>query len=194
MDPHKHPPTTRFERGREPMAQKRFEVEITFQQTVRYAVDAASRRAAEQLALDQWKEGDESNAVGSECCTLVGVHSAEVPNEEGCCRDADKAFRYLRDRELVIEKLSEDAFNPTIHDAVSAEDVAIHVGWRRRDRAPDTARAARALNHLCNTRRVVCFNRPRVRAGERGEIRLYCTPQHLEKLTSLLEEPALATA
>jgi hypothetical protein len=175
------------------MAHKRFEIEITFQQTVRYAVDAATRKAAEALALDQWKEGDEENAVGSECCKLVEVHSAEVPDGEGCSRDADKAYRYLRDRELVIEALDEDAFNPTIHDAVSAEDVALHVGWRRRDRTVDTARASRALDLLCKSRRVVCFTRPRVRAGERGDIRLFCTPQHLELLTGLLaEEPATA--
>ena len=170
---------------------KRYEVEITFQQTVRYAVDAVTRKAAEDLALEQWREGDEANAVGSECCDLVGVRSAEVPNEEGCARDADKAFRYLRDRELVIETLDDDAFTPCVHDAVSAEDVAIHMGWRRKDRSPDTARASRALDALCRSRRVVCFTRPRVRAGERGEIRLFGTPQHLEKLTNLLE-PELA--
>lgn len=170
---------------------KRYEVEITFQQTVRYAVDAATRKAAEDLALQQWREGDEENAVGSECCDLVRVASAEVPNEEGCARDAEKAFRYLRDRELVIEMLDDDAFNPSIHDAVSAEDVAVHLGWRRKDMLPDTARAGRALNALCCSKRVVCFTRPRVRAGERGEIRLFCTPQHLEKLSNLLE-PELA--
>ena len=167
---------------------KRFEVEITFKQTVRFAVDAESRKVAEVLALEQWREGDEENAIGSECCDLVGVAVSEVPNQEGCAKDADRAFRYLRDRELVIEMLDDDAFNPRIHDAVSAEDVAIHLDWRKKDRAPDTSRAARALDHLCGARRVVCFNRPRVRAGERGDIRLYCTPQHLEKLSALLEE------
>jgi len=166
---------------------KRYEVEITFQQTVRYAVDASTRKSAEDLALEQWREGDEANAVGSECCNLVGVNIAEVPNEDGCQRDADKAFRYLRDRELVIETLDLDAFNPSIHDAVSAEDVAVHLGWRKKDRSIDTPRAGRALDQLCRSRRVVCFNRPRVRAGERGEIRLFCTPQHLEKLSALLE-------
>jgi hypothetical protein len=167
---------------------KRYEVEITFQQTVRYAVDADSRKNAEAFALEQWRDGDEANAIGSECCDLVAVGVCEVPNGEGCSRDADKALRYLRDRELVIETLDDDAFTPRIHDAVSAEDVALHLGWRRRDRLPDTARAARALDLLCKSHRVVCFTRPRVRAGERGEIRLYCTPQHLEKLTALLEE------
>jgi hypothetical protein len=170
---------------------KRYEVEITFQQTVRYAVDAATRKAAEEMAVEQWRDGDEGNAVGSECCDLVAVTSSEVPNEEGCARDAEKAHRYLRDRELVIEMLDDDAFNPSIHDAVSAEDVAIHLGWRRKDKLPDTSRASRALDTLCRSRRVVCFTRPRVRAGERGEIRLFCTPQHLEKLCNLLE-PELA--
>ncbi|HEX8904029.1 MAG TPA: hypothetical protein VF771_04265 [Longimicrobiaceae bacterium] len=170
---------------------KRYEVEITFQQTVRYAVDAGSRKAAEELALEQWREGDEANAVGSECCDLVALTSAEVPNDEGLARDAEKAFRYLRDRELVIESLDDDAFNPSIHDAISAEDVAFHLGWRRKDKLLDTARAGRALNALCCSKRVVCFTRPRVRAGERGEIRLFCTPQHLEKLSNLLE-PELA--
>jgi hypothetical protein len=33
---------------------------------------------------------------------------------------------------------------------------------------------------------VVCFGRPRVRASERGEVRLYCTPQHLERLSMLM--------
>lgn len=172
---------------------KRYEVEITFQQTVRYAVDATTRKAAEDLALEQWRDGDEANAVGSECCDLVGLNIAEVSNEEGCQRDADKAFRYLRDRELVIETLDVDAFTPSIHDAVSAEDVALHVGWRKRDRSVDSPRAARALDQLCKARRVVCFTRPRVRSHERGDIRLFCTPQHLEKLTALLEmEPAAA--
>jgi hypothetical protein len=155
---------------------------------VRYAVEAESRKNAQARAMEQWKEGADENAVGSECCDLVEVNVAEAPDLEGSARDGEKAFRYLRDRELVIETLDDDAFSPCIHDAVSAEDVALHVGWRRKDRTPDTSRAARALDLLCKSRRVVCFTRPRARAAERGEIRLYCTPQHLEKLTALLEE------
>jgi hypothetical protein len=34
---------------------------------------------------------------------------------------------------------------------------------------------------------VVCFQRERVRAGERGEIRLYCTPEYLEALSSSVD-------
>ena len=177
------------------MDQKRYEVEITFRQTLRFAVDAANRRGAEREAMDRWQTGDEQSVVGSECCELVDLHAEPVPGEDRCQKDADDAYRYLRDRELVIETLDADAFNPTIHDAVSAEEVALHLGWKRRgngsDGSPDTPRAARALDRLCGERRVVCFNRDRMRLGERGEIRLYCTPQHLALLSSIVIEDAM---
>ena len=179
------------------MEQKRFEVEITFRQTVRYAVDAKDRKVAERLAVDRWRAGEEGATLGIDCSEVIAVAAAERPSEDRQCRDCDAAFRYLRDRELVIEMLDTDAFNPTVHDAVSAEDVAVHVGWKRKDdpALPDAARAARALDRLCAEHRVVCFTRPRVRASERGEVRLYCTPQHLGRLTALLmDDPELSAA
>ncbi len=178
------------------MDQKPFEVEITFRQTLRYAVQATNRKIAEQQAMQRWKVGDEAFVVGSDCCEVLEVRSNPVPCDDRCVKDAQEAYRYLRDRELVIEALDEDAFNPTVHDAVSAEEVAIHVGWKRKgngaDGTPDIPRAARALDRLCNERRVVCFTRSRVRAGEKGEIRLYCSPQHLATLSSLIMDEELA--
>jgi hypothetical protein len=181
------------------MDQKPFEVEITFRQTLRYAVQATNRKVAEQQAMQRWKVGDEAYVVGSDCCEVLEVRSNPVPCDDRCVKDAQEAYRYLRDRELVIETLDEDAFNPTVHDAVSAEEVAIHVGWKRKANGngssadtPDIPRAARALDRLCNERRVVCFTRSRVRAGEKGEIRLYCTPQHLSLLSSLIMDEELA--
>jgi len=176
------------------MDQKRYEVEITFRQTLRYAVDAGNRKLAELEAMERWKAGDGAAVVGSECCELVDVRSEQVPCDDRCHRDAQEAYRYLRDRELVIEMLDEDQFNPTVHDAVSAEEVAAHLGWKRRGDGiglTDTPRAARALDRLCAERRVVCFTRSRMRLGEKGEIRLYCTPQHLALLSSMIldEEP-----
>jgi hypothetical protein len=180
------------------MDQKRFEVEITFQQTLRYAVDATNRKIAEREAMDRWQVGDEAAVVGSECCELVAVRSNPVPCDDRCVKDAAEAYRYLRDRELVIEMLDDDAFNPTVHDAVSAEEVALHLHWKRRgdgvEGTADTPRAARALDRLCAERRVVCFTRSRMRAGEKGEIRLYCTPQHLALLSSLIMDEELEAA
>lgn len=180
------------------MEQKRYEVEITFRQTLRFAVDAATRKVAEQEAMQRWRLGDETAVVGSDCCELMEVRSSPVPCDDRCVKDAEEAYRYLRDRELVIEALDDDAFNPTIHDAVSAEEVAIHLGWKRRgnglDGSPDTPRAARALDRLCAERRVVCFTRRRMRTGEKGEIRLYCTPQHLTLLSSLIMDEELEPA
>jgi hypothetical protein len=178
------------------MDQKRYEVEITFRQTLRFEVDAANRRVAEREAMSRWTAGDEQDVVGSECCELVEVHAEAVPCDDRCQKDADEAYRYLRDRELVIETLDADAFNPTVHDAVSADEVAAHLGWKRRgnghDGETDTPRAARALDRLCGERRVVCFDRERMRLGERGEIRLYCTPQHLALLSAIVVEDTLA--
>lgn len=182
------------------MDHKQYEVEITFRQTLRYAVEGGGRREAEEAALARWRAGEENGVVGSDCCELVEVRTQTVPAGDRCEKDANDAYRYLRDRELVIETLDDDAFDPTIHDAVSAEEMAIKLGWKRHGNGveghPDTARAARALDRLCDERRVVCFTRERRRAGERGEIRLYCTPQHLALLSTLLleEEAAVAAA
>lgn len=180
------------------MEPKRFEVEITFRQTLRYAVDANNRKVAEREAMERWKLGDGAAVIGSECCELVAVHTQPVPCDDRCAKDAQDAYRYLRDRELVIEMLDEDQFNPTVHDAVSAEEVAIHLHWRRRGEGvegqTDTPRAARALDRLCAERRVVCFTRNRVRLGEKGEIRLYCTPQHLALLSSMIMDEELEPA
>jgi len=181
------------------MDSKRFEVEISFRQTVRFRVEAKDRKAAERVALERWRAGDPPHQPGTECCDVLSVAAHDVPDEERLVRDCDAAYRYLRDRELVIETLDGDAFNPTVHDAVTAEEVAAHLGWRRKDAAgaasPDVQRAARVLDQLCAARRVVCFTRPRLRAGERGEVRLFCTPQHLERLSALItDEPELTAA
>jgi len=171
------------------MEDKQFEVDVVYRVTVRYAVTAADSETAERLALEMW-QADEDGVGGTEVCELEGVSVSSAVDQDGCGRDCDEVLRFLRDRELVIERLDEDAFNPTVHDAVSAEEVARHLGWTDAEGAHDVARAVRTLERLCNEQhRVVCFSRPRVRRGERGEIRLYCTPQHLERLSGLLDDP-----
>ena len=170
------------------MDPKFFEVEIAFRQSSRYRVEARDRRAAERAAMERWRAGEPADS-GSDCCEVLAVQAHDMPAGDRLGRDCDAAYRYLRDRELVIEMLDRDAFNPTVHDAVSAEDVASHLSWRRKNGEAgelDVHRASHVLDQLCADRRVVCFTRPRVRAGERGDVRLYCTPQHLERLSALI--------
>ncbi len=173
------------------MENKPYEVELVYRQVVRYRVEAADREAAERLAIEMWRNEDEGLLLGHECCELVSITAAEAQDPDRSAQDCEVALRFLRDRELVIETLDDDIFNPTVHDAVSAEEVARHLEWTTTgpDGAPvaDVARAMRALEELCRQQRVVCFSRPRLRRGERGEIRLYCTPQHLEQLAGMLD-------
>lgn len=176
------------------MALKRYEVEVVCRRRMTYSVEAADPEAAERAATARWGEGEEGAPLGGEHWMLEEVRAAEVPGEEALAADREVVLRFLRDRELVIERLDRDAFNPTVHDALSAEDVARHLAWRTPDGSFATARAARALDRLCTDRRVVCFTRARVRLGERGEVSLYCTPQHLERLSTLALDEELAAA
>lgn len=179
------------------MEDKQFEVDVVYRVTVRFAVTAPDPETAERMALEMW-QADEDGVGGTEVCELEAVSVSGAVDQDSCGRDCAEVLRFLRDRELVIEQLDEDAFNPTVHDAVSAEEVAIHLHWRRRGEGvegqTDTPRAARALDRLCAERRVVCFTRSRVRLGEKGEIRLYCTPQHLALLSDMILEEELETA
>lgn len=176
------------------MEPTQFEVEIVHRRHLRYRVAAPDRATAERLALSLWQNGDDGLEEGDQC-EMESVTVAPAPDGVRCGEDCEAVLRFLRDRELVIEALDPDLFNPTVHDAVSAEDVAIHMKWKTTDAdgeiLPDTDRAARALERLCREHRVVCFTRPRVRDGERGEIRLFCTPQHLELLAAVLVPPDL---
>ncbi len=177
---------------------KQFEVEVVYQQRTRYLVEAIDEEEAERIALDQWQSEEEEDLLYDEDSEeVVAVSAVEIQDVQSA-EDRATVLRFLRDRELVIEALDRDLFNPTVHDAVSAEDVALRLGWTRPDPngapTPDIARAARTLEALCQEQQVVCFTRPRVRRGERGEIRLYCTPQHLERLAALLVDPEQRTA
>ena len=100
-------------------------------------------------------------------------------------------LRFLKERERLIQKLGGDLFHRSVNDAISASQVAADLGWSRpgatSGTAPDILRATEALEWLCKQRRVVCFERPRVRTGERGDIRLYCTPEYLQSLSDSLD-------
>lgn len=167
-----------------------YEVEVVYRQRAIYRVEAADRQAAERLAAQRWREGAPSVAPGFDWCELESVHAIEAPEQSQREQDAELVLRFLRERERLILKLGGDLFNPSMNDAISAGQVAADLGWTRHGATggavPDILRSTEALEWLCRSHRVVCFERPRVRSGERGDIRLYCTPEYLETLSDSL--------
>lgn len=55
--------------------QQQFEVDLTFRQTLRYAISAQDRKAAEEQAVTLWKLGDESDVLASPACELLEVQA-----------------------------------------------------------------------------------------------------------------------
>ena len=168
------------------MEPKEFEVEVVHRQRAIYRVRAVDREEAERLAVERWQQGETSAFPGLDWCELDSVRPQESPDAERREQDVELVLRFLRERERLILRLGGSGPYPTGNDAISASQVASDLGWSRRgsDGGPDVVRATVALERLCALRRVVCFERTRVRAGERGEIRLYCTPEYLERLAS----------
>ena len=167
--------------------EREFEVEVVHRQRVVYRVRAQDRETAEQLAAERWRNGDLSDVPGYEWSELVSCSAYPAPDPERARQDTELVYRFLRQRERLIQQLGGDPFNPSANDAISAAQVAADLGWVRQTPGgspiPDVARSTAALEILCTSRRVVCFPRTRMRGGERGEIRLYCTPEYLERLS-----------
>jgi hypothetical protein len=173
------------------MEDREYEVEVIYRQRAIYRLHAPDREEAEQQALDRWQAGAESDVPGYDWCELEAVRAAEAAEPDRQRQDTELVLRFLRERERLILRLGGDLFSPSMNDAISAAQVASDLGWTRTGpggAVPDIPRATQALEWLCHQHRVICFERPRVRAGERGEIRLYCTPEYLEQLSDTLEE------
>lgn len=172
------------------MESKEYEVEVVYRHRAIYRVNAADRERAEEMAAERWKHGDPSDVPGFEWAELEEARAREAPGSDREAEDAEVVLRFLRERERLILRLGGGLFGPSNNDAISASQVASDLGWSRHGAdglaTPDVGRATRALEHLCRTHRLVCFEKPRVRSGERGEIRLYCTPEYLEGLASSL--------
>lgn len=170
---------------------REYDVEVVFRQRVMYRITAADREAAEKLAESRWRSGAETEVPGYNWCELEAVGAAEAADEAQHAQDAEVVLRFMRERERLLSRLGVDPFDPASNDAISADRVAADLGWSRAGASsgtqPDVARATMALERLCQEHRVICFERPRVRTGERGEIRLYCTPEYLEQLSDSLE-------
>jgi hypothetical protein len=168
-----------------------YEVEVVFRQRAVYRVEAADRQSAERMAAERWREGTPSAAPGYDWSELESVRAVEASQPERKEQDGELVLRFLKERERLILKLGGDLFHRSVNDAISASQVAADLGWSRpganSGSGPDILRATEALEWLCRQRRVVCFERPRVRSGERGDIRLYCTPEYLQSLSDSLE-------
>jgi hypothetical protein len=168
-----------------------FEVEVVHRQRAVYRIRAPDRETAEKLAAERWRAGDPSDVPGYAWSELVACSGNAAAETERARQDVEVVYRFLNERERLIQQLGGDPFNPSANDAISASQVAADLGWSRgvtgAPPVPDVARATAALEWLCSARRVVCFERPRMRGGERGEIRLYCTPEYLERLSAELE-------
>jgi hypothetical protein len=169
------------------MDNRQYQVEVVSRQRTIFQVEAADVGAAERIAEERWQRGDSSDVVGFDWQELEGVrvHPAADPSRD--IQDDALTLRFIGEREQLLLRLGGRLIGASMNDAISAGQVARDLGWYRQDagrtNVPDVVRATRALERLCAGKRLVCFSRTRVRAGERGEIRLYCTPEYLERLT-----------
>lgn len=172
------------------MNEYEYDVEILYRQRSMYRVRASSREAAEAAAIERWQKGEPSSVEGYGWSEMESISTAEAADQDQLGQDAELVLRFLKERERLIQRLSAGLLNPAVNDAISAAQVASDLGWSRKPATGgsvvDVPRAAQALERLCSEQRLICFERPRVRNGERGEIRLYCTPEHLESLSSEL--------
>jgi hypothetical protein len=173
------------------MEAKEFDVEVVYRQRAIYRVRARDRESAERMGAAAWQNGDESVVAGYDWSEIQSVSASEEVDPERSHLDTQVVLRFLREREQLILRLGGNGSGPSPNDAISAAQVAGDLGWSRPSPEPrqvDVARAAQALERLCSEKVLVCFERQRVRAGERGEIRLYCTSEYLDQLSAELQE------
>lgn len=180
------------------MTDRKFQVEVVAIQRTVYLLDAVDAHEAERLAIRRWQHGDPSDLVGLSTSQLDRTLVAEVDDETRQAQDEELVVRFIRERERLLTRLGGNLLTASPNDAISASQAAADLGWLRTTRGQepliDVVRAAAALERLCEKRKLVCFERERNRAGERGAIRLYCTAEYLEKLSNAMFEPAPPSA
>src|SRR5690606_27191895 len=111
--------------------EKDFEVEVVYRQRAVYSVRAPDRQAAERIAAERWRSGEESDIPGLEWCELVACTAHLAAEPERGRQDAEVVYRFLSQRERLIQQLGGDPFNPSANDAISAAQVAADLGWLR---------------------------------------------------------------
>ena len=175
------------------MTERKFRVEVVARERTVYLLDAADAQEAEWLAIRRWQHGDSSDLVGLDSSQLEQTHVAEAGDETRRLQDEELVLRFIRERERLLARLGGNLLTASRSDAISAAQAASDLGWLQATRGDepqqsDAVRAAAALERLCARNALVSFERERIRAGERGTIRLYCTAEYLEKLSKTLYE------
>ncbi|MEX2571980.1 MAG: hypothetical protein WD737_11835 [Gemmatimonadota bacterium] len=173
------------------MDRKTYEVEVISRQRVLYRIEADDAEAAERRASERWQNAQASDVPGIDWSELVAARTVPTSDPTRQAQDEELVLRFIRERERLLIRMGGDLLPASLNDAISAAQAAADLGWARREdgngNSVDVIRAAQALERLCSTKRLVCFARTRVRSGERGEIRLYCTPEYLEQLSATLQ-------
>src|SRR5690606_14697389 len=141
------------------------------QRTV-YLLDAADAQEAERLAVRRWQHGDPGDLVGFDSSQLERTFISEAGDETRQLQDEELVLRFIRERERLLARLGGNLLTAAANDAISAAQAAADLGWNRPPRGdeqqqPDAVRAAAALERLCARKALVCFERERIRAGER---------------------------
>ena len=179
------------------MEPREFEVEVIGRERTVYRIQAPDAESARRLAGERWQRAEPSDLAGLDWSELDTIRAVEARGSAIQEQDDALLLRFIQERERLLFKLG--AFGAaSSNDAISASQAAADLGWyvsvpgEDTSVVVDTLRAAHALERLCARKALVCFERPRSRTGERGDIRLYCTPGYLERLSSSLSGAANA--
>lgn len=170
------------------MEERQFHVELVTRARTVYSVRAPDVETARGIALRRWERrdrGDVDGFGGAELSRVRVVERSGMAAEEA---DDKVLLRYIRDREHLLGRSEGDAWvSDLANDAVSAGQAVADLRWTIPDSGDpplaDTLRATLSLRRLCAAGHLVRFVRPMVRAGERGEIHLFCTPEYLERVS-----------
>ena len=156
--------------------EREFHVEVVHRGRAVYRVHAPDREAAERMAAERWRRSEPGDAPGFDWAEMISCTAHDAADAERARQDVELVYRFITERERLIQQIGGDPFNPSASDAISADQVAADLGWVLRasddTTTPDVNRATAALERLCGCQRVVCLTRTRMRLREPGENRL----------------------
>lgn len=181
------------------MKTKEFQVEIVSRQRTVYTIRARDSESARRVAMERWRREDPGDLCGFDWSEVEQVRAIETGRLPHQSQDDELTLRFIREREGLLIRLGSIFLSATMNDAISAQQVAADLGWFTpgpvyEQPMVDVVRAAASLERLCAMGRLVCFERGRNRDGERGGIRLYCTPEYLESLSESIPDLTLDVA